>query len=75
MGMTGDEERRLGIQSPIQMYPMFENAIRHHRASRSLPIVSESRLYGAGFPRWLQEPQCLDSRGRERRNDHDAVCK
>ncbi len=31
MGMTGDEERRLGIQSPIQMYPMFENAIRHHK--------------------------------------------
>ena len=29
--MTGDEERRLGIQSPIQMYPMFENAIRHHK--------------------------------------------
>ena len=47
--MAGEAEMARGIRQPIQIYPMFENAIRHHRKeSIADHLVRVSELW-AGF--------------------------
>jgi len=64
MVMAGDEERRLGIQSPIQVYPIFENAIRYQRGetiaehqARIAKLWSGFSEVAAGNPNaWIRDP-------------------
>ena len=68
VNMRGDAEQGLGMGRPIQLYPMFENALRHHLGD-SIPQQMEriSKLWAsfsavaAGNPHaWIREPKTAD---------------
>lgn len=66
--MRHQAEKMLHLGAPIQIYPLFENALRHHRGE-SIPdhLVRISELW-AGFSRvaagnphaWLREPRSAE---------------
>lgn len=68
VNMRGDAEQGLGMGRPIQLYPMFENALRHHLGD-SIPQQMEriSKLW-AGFSAvaadnphaWIREAKSAD---------------
>lgn len=47
--MASDEEIELGIRQPIQIYPMFENALRHHRGESVEDHLKRISELWAGF--------------------------
>jgi acetyl-CoA C-acetyltransferase len=66
--MRHDAEKQLRIGQPIQLYPMFENALRHHRGeSIDAHLARISELW-AGFSRvaagnphaWIREPKTAE---------------
>jgi acetyl-CoA C-acetyltransferase len=63
--MRHDAEKQVRVGRPIQLYPMFENALRHHRGERIDDHLTRISELWAGFSRvaagnphaWIREPK------------------
>ena len=53
--MSGSAEQARGIQSPLQMYPIFENAIRYQRGESVSEHISRISELWAGFSAVAQQ--------------------
>jgi acetyl-CoA C-acetyltransferase len=66
--MRHEAEKRLRIGQPIQLYPMFENALRHHRGESLEAHMKRISELWAGFSRvaagnphaWIREPKTAE---------------
>ncbi|MEM1230207.1 MAG: acetyl-CoA acetyltransferase [Pseudomonadota bacterium] len=67
--MSHEAEKALGIRAPIQVYPLFENALRHHLGEdlkthrvRISQLWARFSEVAAGNPdAWIQEPVSAES--------------
>lgn len=66
--MSHEAEKALRIRAPIQIYPMFENALRYHRGESIDAHLKRISELWAGFSRvaagnphaWLREPRSAE---------------
>lgn len=66
--MRHEAEKRVRIGQPIQLYPMFENALRHHRGESIDAHLQRISELWAGFSRvaagnphaWIREPKTAE---------------
>lgn len=68
VAMTHDIERAIGLLQPIQYYPMFENALRHHLGDSPAEHIERVSKLWAGFSAvaagnphaWLKEQKTAE---------------
>jgi acetyl-CoA C-acetyltransferase len=66
--MSSEQEMELGIRQPIQIYPMFENALRHHRGESIEDHLHRISQLWAGFSEvashnphaWIRQPRTAE---------------